>query len=282
MNVGIVLSGGMAKGAYQIGALKAISEMISMDDIKCISCASIGALNGYSYIMNRLDEAEQMYLDLCMDESKLFVNQVLRGNTLQNDIKRICCREDVVDKEFYITLLNMSNKKLEYRNLYHENSGNVRKILKASVAMPICNKAVLVEDDKYFDGAMIDNIPIYPLLDKSLDFIICIYFDEEFYLFENQVFDEKVLKITFPAKNVLKESMVFKQYELERNIEQGYRHTHSLLWKVLPDGANTKDIRHRIGQYNGKNERQMRITGEMMVTNLNRVLQKFVRREIEV
>ena len=86
MNIGIVLSGGMAKGAYQIGALKAIRENINIDDIKCMSCASIGVLNGYSFLMNRLDDAEKMYLSLCSDNSRLFINQILRSSILHKSI----------------------------------------------------------------------------------------------------------------------------------------------------------------------------------------------------
>ena len=168
MNVGIVLSGGMAKGAYQIGALTAIRENINIDDIKCMSCASIGVLNGYSFLMNRLDDAKKMYLSLCSDNSRLFINQILRSSILQHDIKNICTEKDMVEKDFFISLLNMSNKTIEYRNLYHEKPEKIPELLKASVAMPIYNKAVRVESKKYFDGAMVDNIPVYPLLEKNL------------------------------------------------------------------------------------------------------------------
>ncbi|WP_350978341.1 patatin-like phospholipase family protein [Shewanella sp. AC34-MNA-CIBAN-0136] len=44
MKVGLVLSGGGAKGAYQVGVLKALKEL--KIDIHAISGASIGALNG--------------------------------------------------------------------------------------------------------------------------------------------------------------------------------------------------------------------------------------------
>ena len=42
MNVGLVLSGGMAKGAYEVGALSAVSEFFTPNDIGYISAASIG------------------------------------------------------------------------------------------------------------------------------------------------------------------------------------------------------------------------------------------------
>ena len=43
-NIGLVLSGGGAKGAYQAGIVKALAEMEA--PISAISGASIGALNG--------------------------------------------------------------------------------------------------------------------------------------------------------------------------------------------------------------------------------------------
>lgn len=282
MDVGIVLSGGMAKGAYQIGALKAIREKINIDDIKCISCASIGVLNGYSFLMDRLDKAEKMYLNLCSNDSRLFVNQILRSSMLQRDIKDICSKADMVEKEFFVSLLNLSNKTIEYRNLYHEEANKIPSLLKASVAMPIYNKAVRVDEKKYFDGAIIDNIPVYPLLEKKLDMIICIYFDEDHYLFENQMFDQKVLKITFPTKSILKESLIYNPDEIRKNIEKGYQRTQTILSMLLDENMAEKDIRYRIAQVNGEKSKKIRITGDLIVTNLNRVLQRFVRKKVEI
>ena len=64
MNIGLVLSGGMAKGAYQIGALKALNHFIPLEEIKYISCASIGVLNGYAYATESLDRAEKMWKNI--------------------------------------------------------------------------------------------------------------------------------------------------------------------------------------------------------------------------
>lgn len=56
---GLVLAGGGTKGAYQLGALKALKEL----GIKtqAISGASIGALNAVMYIQNDLNKLEEMY-----------------------------------------------------------------------------------------------------------------------------------------------------------------------------------------------------------------------------
>ena len=49
MNIGLVFSGGMAQGAYQIRALRALNNFMPLHEIKYISCASIGVLNSYAY-----------------------------------------------------------------------------------------------------------------------------------------------------------------------------------------------------------------------------------------
>ena len=54
-NIGLVLSGGMAKGAYQIGALQAIDEFFKPSDFSFISSASIGALNSYAYLTHNIN-----------------------------------------------------------------------------------------------------------------------------------------------------------------------------------------------------------------------------------
>ena len=47
MHIGLVLSGGMGKGAYQIGALTAIDEFFNPSEFEYVSAASIGVLNMY-------------------------------------------------------------------------------------------------------------------------------------------------------------------------------------------------------------------------------------------
>lgn len=58
--VGIVLSGGGAKGAYQIGALKALSEFNVIDNLSAISGTSVGALNSILYL-NGHKKAQQIW-----------------------------------------------------------------------------------------------------------------------------------------------------------------------------------------------------------------------------
>lgn len=53
-HIGLVLSGGMGKGAYQIGALTALNEFFYPSDFEYVSAASIGVLNTYAYLTGNL------------------------------------------------------------------------------------------------------------------------------------------------------------------------------------------------------------------------------------
>ena len=55
MRIGLVLAGGFAKGAYQLGALQALSEFIPRSEIRYMSTASIGTLNGYAFATDQLE-----------------------------------------------------------------------------------------------------------------------------------------------------------------------------------------------------------------------------------
>ena len=206
MNIGIVLSGGMAKGAYQIGALKALNEILPVEKIKYMSCSSIGVLNGYAYATNQLNKAQTMWKSICCENSRLFVTKILRSTTLQKNINDLFLCDSNFPPYFYCSLLDISHRNIAYKNISAIPDLSVLSYLKASVAMPIYNRAVYIDNTPYFDGAMVDNIPVYPLLKHKLDYIVCIYFDDVYYKFENTYFDNKIIKITFPAENRLKQS----------------------------------------------------------------------------
>ena len=238
MEIGLVLSGGMAKGAYQLGALKALGEYISYDNFKYISSSSVGVLNAYAFAANKLEKAEDMWKKVCNNDNRMFVSKILRSSFLQNAIESLYAPSDIISQFFYMTLFHMNNKEVVYKDLGKVAHNQIPRYLKASVAMPIYNRAVKIEDKKYFDGALIDNIPVYPFLKHKLDYIICIYFDDCCYKFENTFFDERIIKITFPIKNLLTDSVIFQQDTIHKMIETGYQTAYYLLKGVFANGIS--------------------------------------------
>lgn len=281
MNIGLVLSGGMAKGAYQIGALRALNHFVPLHEIKYISCASIGVLNGYAYATENLDYAEQMWKNICNNDTRLVITQILRSSMLQQNLKTIYNPNQKLSSHFYCSLLDLSHRNIVYKDLSLVDSEQIPLYLKASVAMPIYNHSVQINNTSYFDGAMIDNIPVYPLLKHTLDYIICIYFDDTCYKFENTYFNNKVIKITFPCKSVLKQSVIFKQDSIDDMIKDGYDRTMYLLNTVFLEGyENTEYVCQAINYMNQSNNNPLRITGDVLVTNLNKITQKLTKKKI--
>lgn len=281
MNIGLVLSGGMAKGAFQIGALQALSQFIPPKEIKYISCASVGVLNGYAYATGNLRQAEQMWKSICNSDTRLIITQILRSSMLQQNIKNIYDADKKLTSTFYCSLLDLSHRDIVYKDLSTVANEQIPLYLKASVAMPIYNRSVQLENTAYYDGAMIDNIPVYPLMKHNIDYIICIYFDDTCYKFENTYFDNKIIKITFPCESMLKQSVVFKQDRIEKMLKDGYDRTKYILETVLAEGYENLDyIYQTIEHMNRDNKGSLRITGDVLVTNLNKITQRLTKRKI--
>lgn len=279
MRIGLVLSGGMARGALQVGALKALDEFVPKSDIVCMSCASVGALNGYAYATNKLDRAEKMWKGICIEDNRLFISQVLRSFVLQEDIKNLYSTKDEINNDFFVSLLNYSKMKLIYKNLAKVDPEDITTYLKACVAMPVYNHSVSIDGYSYFDGAMIDNIPVYPLLKKKLDYIICFHFDAYSYKFETKAFDSRVVQITFPNDSFIKQSFVFKQEYIERMIADGYDYTAYLLDGIIGnDYTDAERIKKVISYRNDDNK--IRITADCITTGFNKFSQKFLKKDI--
>ena len=282
MNIGLVLSGGMAKGALQLGALYALSEFIPLEEIKYITCASVGALNGYSYMTNKLERAKKMWSELCSNGKKMSLFQFLKSEILQQDIVSLYDPNDSLSSEFYCSLLELSTRNIVYKDLSKVDNEKIPLYLKASVALPVCNRGVQVDGSAYYDGATVDNIPIFPLLDREIDYIICIYFDDVFYKFEGTEFDNKVIKIIFPNDSSLRQSFVFRQDSIDNMLEDGYERTKNILKEYFTDGYdNLEEIYRNIELINQNHENsRLRLTGDVIITNFNKITQKLARRKI--
>lgn len=282
MNIGLVLSGGMAKGALQLGALYALSEFISPEEIKYVSCASVGTLNGYAYITNKLEQAKQMWSGLCSNGKKMGLTKFLRSDVLQQSIVNLYDPNDSISSEFYCSLLELSTKSIVYKDLSMVDKDKIPLYLKASVALPVCNRSVQVDGSGYYDGAVVDNVPVFPLLDREIDYIVCIYFDDVCYKFESTDFDNKVIKITFPNETSLRQSFVFQQDSIDNMLVVGYERTKNILKEYFSDGYDNLEQIYRNIDFVNKNNKdgRLRLTGDVITTNFNKITQKLTRRKV--
>ncbi|MEX1308139.1 MAG: patatin-like phospholipase family protein [Eubacteriales bacterium] len=202
--LGLALEGGGAKGAYHIGAYRALTEEGLVFD--GITGTSIGALNGAMMAQGDFDALEEWWKSA--DSSALFdvdqvkINQLLNRNidretmhyllkktrsiignrgldtqrirkVLHHFIDEDKLRASKVDFGLVTVALSFSN--LKPLELYKEDipEGQIVDYLMASANLPVF-KIEPVEGQYFLDGGFYDNCPINLLIEKGYQEIFAI------------------------------------------------------------------------------------------------------------
>ena len=185
---GLVLSGGGAKGAYQIGVLKALGEAGLLKDVKYISGDSIGAINAVLYCLGDSDfmykvweginmpEVFDFNPDLFSDNPQLFSRAKVRS--MMNSY----LKDDIIQNLPYIVYVGVTRLENgqyfpEYMMLNGHSKEEMTDILLASSAMPVLYEAVRINGSDYLDGGLTDNEPVKPLYDLGVRRFIIIGLD---------------------------------------------------------------------------------------------------------
>ncbi len=176
-DLGLVFSGGGARGAYQIGAWQALKEFGITDRIKVVTGSSVGAINGAAFVQDDFETVKDLWDNL--ELGKIF-KSVSKGSNLYyslmkeyirnrgvdvsplKEILRTYLVEDKIRKssvKFAISAYNLT----EYKNVYMEKDdipeGLICEYIIASATFPIF-KPHVVEDKKYLDGGIYDSVPL--------------------------------------------------------------------------------------------------------------------------
>jgi len=281
-NIGLVLSGGFAKGAYQVGVLRAIGECLGDERIKYISASSVGVLNAYAFVHGKMDPVEQMWRNARFTGLRSFVNTYVRSHYISNAIKDVACGFSQEQKYFYAAYLDVTRLRLDYVNLGDTDPKRINDYLQASVSLPIFSKPVEIAGTKYADGAVVDNIPVKPLMGHPFDYAIVVHFDQHNYVFENSYFDGKLIKINFLDDKIFRDSLAFDNDSISSMIESGFEESMTIFDMIFKNGLDDVEyIYHKIkflSELRGK--KSFRLTGDIVVNNMNKALKKIVKSRI--
>jgi NTE family protein len=168
--MGVVLSGGGARGFAHLGVLKALNDAGIYPDV--IAGTSAGALVGVMYADGH---APEEILKIMNTTSKLHYIRptVPREGLLQiSGIERIL-KENLRAKVFedlkirlFVTATDLNNGVAVYFS-----SGELLKPVIASASIPVLFNPVIINKIHYVDGGVLDNLPIKPI-EGDCDFII--------------------------------------------------------------------------------------------------------------
>ena len=197
---GIVLEGGGAKGAYQVGAWKALKE--AGIRIKGVAGTSVGALNGALICMDDFSKAERIWENISysrvMDVDEALMERI-RNFSLKNlpdliaggtrllkdrgfDIAPLMgLIGDMVDEErirssprdLYVVTYSVSDRQPLVVNVKETPEGEIGDMLMASAYL-IGFRPERLGGKLYMDGGGVNNVPVDVLMDKGYKDIIVV------------------------------------------------------------------------------------------------------------
>lgn len=254
---GLVLEGGGAKGAYQIGAWKALKE--AGVKIKGLSGVSVGALNGALICMDDLERANKIWENISysqvMDVDDAKMDSILRGDLkninlnevvqeglrvirehgmdvtpLKNLIASVCDEEIIRQSpmDFYIVTYSLSDHQLIDVNAKDVPEGLIPDMLLASAYLPTFKREPL-HGKRYIDGGVQDRVPLDSLLNRGYEDIIVL----RIYGFgvEKRVkIPENVNVIDIAPRQNLGGVLEFDSARSRRNMKLGYYDAKRMLY----------------------------------------------------
>ncbi|MDY8134904.1 patatin-like phospholipase family protein [Aquimarina sp. 2201CG5-10] len=169
-NIGLVLSGGGFKGVAHIGAIQAIEESGFIPQF--ISGASAGAIVGSLYAAKyTTEEIKSVFAKTSLFKFNRFTRKkagFLDTEKFYDDLITFFPENsfESLDKKLFVTTTNLVEGVTKVFN-----AGQLIKPLLASAAFPGVFTPIMIDDQLYADGGILDNFPITPIREHC-DFII--------------------------------------------------------------------------------------------------------------
>jgi len=234
LKVGLVLSGGGAKGLAHIGVIKVLEEAGIRPDF--ISGTSMGSIVGGLYAMGySIEELEEIALDLDWDyylndavgrdqlpvEEKRAVERyqlslpieegkvrlprgILGGNRLQLLLSKLTLPAHQFESfdDFPIPFRCVATD-LENGDAVVFSGGSLTRAIRASMAIPVVFEPVEFEGKILADGMLVRNLPVQDVLEMGANFIIAIDVGDPTYTAEQLTsFGEILMQITSYGNSV--------------------------------------------------------------------------------
>lgn len=199
---GLVLEGGGAKGAYQVGACRALQEMGV--EFKGVAGTSIGAINGAIIAQGDLEKAYEIWSNISLNKlfdvreeylealRKFELNQetwsyfldwardILNNRGLDTALMKQILQENIDEDKLrrsgiVFGLVTVSLTDRQPLELFLEDipQGQLVNYLMASASLPIF-KLEKIGDKQYLDGGFYNNLPVSLLYSRGFRDILAI------------------------------------------------------------------------------------------------------------
>lgn len=166
MKKALVLSGGASRGAFHLGVLQYFDDNKIQFD--AFSGCSIGSLI-LSLYLEGITPKEQLKIFKSKEFRKLFklnfsLTSLFKIDKKSTLVKKLFKTKNIEDlkKPLFLSVLNKNTNKIEYKNF-----GNLIDITLASCSLPILLSNTKIDNIKFIDSGLIDNLPITPFLNQK-------------------------------------------------------------------------------------------------------------------
>jgi predicted acylesterase/phospholipase RssA len=188
----LVLSGGGLLGISYVGLFKYFEEHNIISNIKSITGCSAGAIFGsllaIGYTSDQLDAIIKTmvfkdYLKINVDSILNFINtKGFESGKILNIFIKKCIKDKIGDDnitfaqindkyniKLQIGVTNLTQSKFELFNKDTTPDLPIEKAISASIALPFIFEPIVIGEDVYCDGGLLDNLPIENIIDQNLD-----------------------------------------------------------------------------------------------------------------
>jgi len=250
---GLVLGGGGAKGAYEIGVWKALLELNI--PIKAVTGTSVGALNGAMIVQGDYDLAYEVWTNLSIENvinvekevvaaregkkrvsiintiKNLITNGGLDITPLKEMLRRIIDEKKIRESNIDFGIVTFSLSDFKPVELFKEEipQGQLVDYLLASACFPAF-KPHEIDKKKFIDGGVYDNIPLNLILKKDVKDIIVVDISGIGLVRKINKKDLNIIQIKNSEE--LGGILEFDSERSKRNIEIGYLDTLKVFGKL--------------------------------------------------
>ncbi|MBN2504611.1 MAG: patatin-like phospholipase family protein [Bacilli bacterium] len=253
--IGLCLAGGGARGAYQIGAAKALEEKGVFNQISAFSGTSIGAVNACMLATKGVDETYEIWKAIdheVLQSTEGFFRRLLKerlefvenGMYTIDELRKLLNKhlnyDELRKREVYVTiseggsedtgfygLLKASfdhyfkkQRKSVHVRIEDQTEEFIRELILASCSIPIVFSPIRIAGKKYYDGGIYDNVPVEPLVSAGCDVIIVIHLHKLNFIDKSKYPDTHFIEIKH--KHSLGGILNFDPDQTEKTYEYGY------------------------------------------------------------
>ncbi|AXM95280.1 patatin-like phospholipase family protein [Pseudomonas plecoglossicida] len=258
--LGLTLSGGGGKGAYQIGVWQALRDLGLDSQLSAISGSSVGGLNGAMFAQGKLDQAKAMWLNI--ESRNMLSLQDVPGLTSRlalltaSGIISPVLSHFLSTKGFFkqdglssmiaegldagrlassalpltVALHNCAANRVDYLSV--RDTHTAAHMLLGTAALPLIFDEVTIGDSTYTDGGFywglphkqVDNTPIRPLIEAGCDTILVVYLSPDDLSIDPRHYPGVRIVPIVPANSLggVSATLDFSNEGAARRMEQGY------------------------------------------------------------